>query len=97
MWVYLGISEVGSILEVRDIMIQQYQHFMEIDLEQYFKVSNFYYQSGSKPSLVANILATKFGFVPDWLHANIYRMINYNTETLYQIANSDNSIHILIC
>ena len=23
-------------------------------------------QSGTKPNLVANILATKFGFVPDW-------------------------------
>ena len=25
-----------------------------------------YYQSGTKPNLVAKILATKFGFVPDW-------------------------------
>ena len=25
------------------------------------------YQSGTKPNLVAKILATKFGFVPDWL------------------------------
>ena len=25
-----------------------------------------YEQSGTKPNLVAKILATKFGFVPDW-------------------------------
>ena len=33
-------------------------------------------QSGNKPNLVAKILATKFGFVPDWSVTNFDEIWN---------------------
>ena len=52
-----------------------------------FDYDGIYYQSGTKPNLVAKILATKFGFVPDWLWLRINWLTGCGLLTTHGIAD----------
>ena len=68
-------------------------HYYETHVEHIFE--DITYITKKTPNLVAKILATKFGFVSDWLTEPLLRYCQSNIQKLISVKFSQNTINFI--